>query len=67
MLTIEIERCSQKGMCTCFFHVNVHWHQTPKCGNSHQSSGKHIILVAQHFEVIEINANSRDIFHIHVL
>ena len=66
LFKVEIEQCSQKGMCTCFFHVNVHWHQTPKFGNSYPSSGKHIIIVTRHLEVIEINANSRANFHIHV-
>ena len=63
---LEIERCSQKKMCSCFFHVSVHLHQTPICGNSHQSSGKHIIIVALHLVVIEINTNFRAYFHIHV-
>ena len=65
-LLLEIERCSQKEMCPCFCHGYVHLHQTPKCGNSHQSSGQHIIIVAQHLVVIKINANPRANFHIHV-
>ena len=64
---LDIERCSPKGICPCFFHVNVHLHQTPKCGKSHQSSGKQITIVALHPAVIEKNANSGANFHIHVL
>ena len=53
LVSLEIEQCSQKGMCPCFFHVNAHLHQTPKCGNSRQSSGKHIIIVARYLVVIK--------------